>query len=100
MLKLPKKREKTVRSMASPKKLDKEKIYRLRKQGLSIGRIAKLLDCSTSAIKYHIYPRVREYTKNYQKTEKRRKQKRDYYKRRYYIDPEFRRKMLRANSGG
>ena len=83
----------------------------LRSQGKSYYKIADISDVNYSTVVYHLNSGQRQKTlnrarkslaKNNRKPKSPEKKQYDeeYYKDRYHSDPEFRMKVIRANSGG
>jgi len=65
---------------------------KLRQKGLTYLQIATSLKINLNTVQYHLSPSAT----NPEYLEKRRKYNREYQKRRYNNDPEFRRKILNA----
>lgn len=79
---------------------------KLREEGLTYREIAEKCGVAESTPRYHLNPRMKEQTRKSERKRRRKKAKeirqymRKYFRRRYHNDLEFRRKMIRANSGG
>jgi len=67
-----------------------KKMKEMRKRGLTYSKIGNSLKIGTRVVAYHISPTMN----SPEKLEKRRKYSREYIKRRYNNDPQFRRNML------
>jgi len=84
--------------MARSLGIDRRKVLALRAKGLTIREVAERLGCSGAAVQYHIYRKTRESIRRSfnkrRKTERYRKQFREYYMKRYHSDSEFRSKHL------
>jgi len=83
---------------------------RLRKMGLPYHKIASAFNVDYSTVAYHLDEKQRLNTlqrakkalngKRKPKTDKEKKYAVEYYKDRYHNDPEFRQRVILANSGG
>jgi AraC-like DNA-binding protein len=78
--------------------IDRAEVLSLRGEGLEIREIAERLGCSEHTVAYHLHPKTREtvYRSNdkIRKTDEYRKWHREYSKKCYRLDPEFRAKSL------
>lgn len=90
----------------------------LRNNDTPFKQIAKTCNLSSSSVQYHLNPKcradaitrenkryyenpkVREYQAQKRRSQSRKDWNRNYLHDRYTNDPEFRKKMIRANSGG